>query len=245
MSANCCHCFKDVSGKAAHVKCDGCSLNIHIRCLTLSEKEVESIKSWSANIKVLCNRCNVTFSTMAEIKTLVNSMKTSFDERFAQLETLIRSNTTNTNPADRETIIEESVERSVRACNVISYNVKKDPHVEDVEIANDILNVIDTSLAVSPENVVRLGKSSGRKPAPLKLRLNNSDSARACLRKQSVLLGKDVYAKIVIREDRTPRQMQYLKSLREELNQRINSGETNLTIKYINRVPQKITKQKN
>jgi phenylalanyl-tRNA synthetase alpha subunit len=182
---------------------------------------------------------------MAEIKTLVNSMKTSFDERFAQLETLIRSNTTNTNPADRETIIEESVERSVRACNVISYNVKKDPHVEDVEIANDILNVIDTSLAVSPENVVRLGKSSGRKPAPLKLRLNNSDSARACLRKQSVLLGKDVYAKIVIREDRTPRQMQYLKSLREELNQRINSGETNLTIKYINRVPQKITKQKN
>jgi hypothetical protein len=94
-------------------------------------------------------------------------------------------------------------------------------------------------------NVVRLGKSSGRKPAPLKLRLNHSDSARSCLRKQSVLLGKDVYAKIVIREDRTPRQMQYLKSLREELNQRINSGETNLTIKYINRVPQIITKQKN
>jgi hypothetical protein len=46
-------------------------------------------------------------------------------------------------------------------------------------------------------------------------------------------------------EDRTPRQTQYLKSLREELNQRINSGETNLTIKYINRVPQIITKQKN
>jgi hypothetical protein len=165
---------------------------------------------------------------MAEIKTLVNSMKTSFDERFAQLETLIGSNT-----------------RSVRACNVILYNVKKDPHVEDVGIANDILKVINTSLAVSPENVVRLGKSSGRKPAPLKLRLNNSDSARSCLRKQSVLLGKDVYAKIVIREDKTPRQMQYLKSLREELNQRINSGVTNLTIKYINRVPQIITKQKN
>jgi hypothetical protein len=56
-------------------------------------------------------------------------MKTSFDERFAQLGSLIRSNTTNTNHADREAIIEESVERSIRACNVILYNVKKDPHV--------------------------------------------------------------------------------------------------------------------
>jgi hypothetical protein len=106
------------------------------------------------------------------------------------------------------------VERSIRACNVILYNVGKDPHVQDVKIANDILKVIDTSLAVSPENVVRLGKGGGRKPAPLKLRLENSDSARSYLRKQSVLLGKDVYAKIVIREDKTPRQMQYLKSLR-------------------------------
>jgi hypothetical protein len=82
-----------------------------------------------------------------------------------------------------------------------------------VKIANDILKVIDTSLAASPENV-RSGKGGGRKPAPLKLRLENSDSARSYLRKQSVLLGKDVYAKIVIREDKTPRQMQYLKSLR-------------------------------
>jgi hypothetical protein len=140
-------------------------------------------------------------------------MKTSFEERFRQLKTLIRSNTTNTNHADREAIIEESVERSIRACNVILYNVGKDPHVQDVKIANDILKVIHTSLAVSPENVVRLGKGGSRKPAPLKLRLENSDSARSYLRKQSVLLGKDVYAKIVIREDKTPRQMQYLKSL--------------------------------
>ena len=40
--------------------------------------------------------------------------------------------------------------------------------------------------------------------------------------------------------DRTPRQLEYFKMIREEFNRRKNAGENNIKIKYVNGIP-KIT----
>lgn len=241
MSVNCCHCFKEIGDQTPHIKCDGCSLKVHKHCLNLTKDELAFIsKTHSPSIKLFCNPCNVTLTAVSEIKVLVNEMKESFDNRLAKLETLIRE---NSKVQDREEVIDESVERSIRACNVVLYNVKESS--EDASVVNDLLEVIDVSLVVTPENVLRLGKRNENKPRPIKLRFKNTDMARLCLRKQSALLGNATFSGVVVRDDKTPRQRQYLNALRDELQRRTDNGETNLTIKYINHVPKITIKQKN
>jgi hypothetical protein len=112
---------------------------------------------------------------VSEIKTLVNEMKEPFDNRLAQLESLIRE---NSKVQDRGEVIDESVERSIRACNIILYNVKESSHPEDVTVANGLLGVIDRSLIVTPENVLHLGERNENMPRPIRLRFKNSDMAR-------------------------------------------------------------------
>lgn len=243
MDVNCCHCFNAISQNTPSVKCDGCQLKIHVRCLNISNKEAEIFtRNHSLNIKLFCNRCNVTVAAVSELKTLVSDLKASFENRLSQLESLIITKNSTTN---NEEIINESVERSLRASNVILYNVQENPAVHEVDIANDILEIIDPSLVVLPENVSRIGKAMENKTRPLKLRLKSAEMARLCLKKQSALLKNGRYDKIKIKDDRTPRQQQFLKSLQTELTERTAAGETDLTIKYVHNVPQIITKQKN
>lgn len=243
MDENCCHCFNPIRDMP-HVKCCACNLKIHARCLNMTDNEIKLITNIrSTNVKLFCNRCNVTVSAVSELKGIINELKDSFNNRFAQLEDLIRVNSVAVN--SREEMIDESVERSIRACNVVVYNVKENSQIRDVDFVNDVIEAIDPSLVVSPEEVSRLGKPDGNRPRPLKLRFKTPEMARLCLKKKSALLTNPTYAQIFIKDDKTPRQLQHLKSLRSELNQRVTAGETDLTIKYVNRVPQIITKQKN
>lgn len=242
---NCCHCFKSVSRDTPIVVCDGCSLNIHCRCLKISENEIAFIsQSRSPNIKLFCNRCNVTITAISEIKKLVNDIKSSFDERLSKLESLIINNNTS-QAINREEIIAESVDRSARACNVIMYNVKPVANKQDVDVVNDVLEVIDPSLVIGPENVFRVGKTVGDKPRLLKLQFKTQQMARLCLKKKSSLLQHPQFAHITISDDKTPGQLKHLNNLRDELKRRLDVGEKDLTIKYVNHVPKIISHQKN
>ncbi|EFA12433.1 hypothetical protein TcasGA2_TC005244 [Tribolium castaneum] len=228
---NCCHCFKSVSRDTPIVVCDGCSLNIHCRCLKISENEIAFIsQSRSPNIKLFCNRCNVTITAISEIKKLVNDIKSSFDERLSKLESLIINNNTS-QAINREEIIAESVDRSARACNVIMYNVKPVANKQDVDV------VIDPSLVIGSENVFRVGKTVGDKPRLLKLQFKTQQMARLCLKKKSSLLQHPQFAHITISDDKTPGQLKHLNNLRDELKRRLDVGEKDLTIKYVNHVP--------
>ncbi|EFA12429.1 hypothetical protein TcasGA2_TC005240 [Tribolium castaneum] len=234
---NCCHCFKSVSRDTPIVVCDGCSLNIHCRCLKISENEIAFIsQSRSPNIKLFCNRCNVTITAISEIKKLVNDIKSSFDERLSKLESLIINNNTS-QAINREEIIAESVDRSARACNVIMYNVKPVANKQDVDVVNDVLEVIDPSLVIGPENVFRVGKTVGDKPRLLKLQFKTQQMARLCLKKKTSLLQHPQFAHITISDDKTPGQLKHLNNLRDELKRRLDVGEKDLTIKYVNHYP--------
>jgi hypothetical protein len=185
----------------------------------------------------------VTISAVSEVKTMINDLKQSFDSRFENLESLIKSNALQTLDQKEDTI-NESVERSIRSCNVVLYNVPESTSDDDFNLANDILEVLDPSLAVMPDDVSRIGNSKGNKPRLLKIRFKNADMARLCLRKKSVLLGNKNFSKIYISDDKTKQQQSYLKQLRDELADRVGKGENNLTIKYVNKTP-KIVEKKN
>jgi hypothetical protein len=56
----------------------------------------------------------------------------------------------------------ESVEKSIRSCTVVLYNVSEYTSNNDFSVANDILEVLDPSLVVMPD-VTRIGTSKSNK----------------------------------------------------------------------------------
>ena len=85
----------------------------------------------------------------------------------------------------------------------------------------------------------RLGVAGSEKPRPLKLFFDSPDTVKTIFSNHSIFNGK----KLKIKNDSTPREMEYLKQLRVKLQERIDNGEKNLTIKFVNGVPSIITKK--
>ena len=160
-------------------------------------------------------------------------------KRLDNLEKLI--NTTSITPNIKEEIITESVERTLRARNLILANVPENSGRPDAEIANDVLGIIDPSVTVSPLDVIRLGKMSDNprgRPHLLKLRFKNVETARLVLKKRIVLRSNPNFKMIAVLNDKMPNQLAHLKQLNSELQLRRRNGEKSLTIKYQNNVPQ-------
>jgi uncharacterized protein YjaG (DUF416 family) len=124
----------------------------------------------------------VSLSAISEVKASVDELKATFESRLEQLENLIKQSTSA--PNEKESVINESVERSWRARNVIIYNVDSCEEKRDVDIVNDILKVCHASLVVDPGSVARIGTKITNKPKPLKVSFNTPDMARLCLRKK-------------------------------------------------------------
>jgi hypothetical protein len=238
----CCHCFENVNSNKPSIHCDACKYPLHVNCLEMSTEEKKLITNVkSANIKIFCDRCNVSLSAISEVKASVDELKAIFESRLEQLENLIKQSTLA--PNEKESVINESVERSWRARNVIIYNVDSCEEKRDVDIVNDILKVCHASLVVDPGSVARIGTKITNKPKPLKVSFNTPDMARLCLRKKGNLIHHAQFSKILIRDDKTPLQIKHLQSLREELNIMRQQGDDTATIKYVHNIPQIVNKK--
>lgn len=243
MNKKCCHCFDEVSDVSKYTLCHGCKLPTHLNCLNLNSDEAALIKSIkSTNIKIYCNRCNVSISVLTEVKSMIAELKNSVNSRFAEIESLIKTSITNVE-VQKEAILNESVERATKSRNIIIYNFPENNSaidsisVDEVGQVNDILELCDKTLVVSPSSVKRIGKKSADKIRPLRVTLADSFAAKLCLKNKKLLLADKVFNKITITDDKTTHQLNFLKDLRAELKNRIDTGEKNLTIKYINKTP--------
>lgn len=250
MSGRCCQCFEQIASLSQRTQCQACKLFVHVDCLDLSEDEKRLVTLVrSNNIKIFCNRCHVSITAISDVRVMINELKTSFDERLNKIEDLIKSNVSNS-PIDKDSIINESVERALRAANIIIYNVPEftdsgdSNSVDDVAHVNDVLEICDPSVAVSPDNIQRIGKRQKDKVRPIKVTLRNCSQALLCLKNKKKLLHSKKFTKIVISDDKTVQQLSNLRALRDELKTRMDNGEKNITIKYINKTPQ-ITEIKN
>ena len=108
--------------------------------------------------------------------------------------------------------------------------------MSDTVMTNNILSLVDPLISVVDGRVSRIGKSFPGRPRLLRVKLNSPDLAKSALIKQKVLKNTE-FRKVVIRDDKTYAQNLFLKDLRSELQNRINSGESDLTIKYLNGIP--------
>lgn len=240
---NCAHCFKDINGKN-YVECFSCKLHLHHACIDVAEKDFDSVmKLRSRNLKIICNRCNVTLSSVAELRKSIDDIKSAMEERLTHIESLI--STASISPTAKEELLSESAERSTRATNVILANVLETPNTRDVDIANDILQIIDSAAVVSPDDVERIGNSVNGRPRLLKLRFKSAEMARLVLRKRDALRKSQVFGKVFVRDDKTKQQQNYLQNLNQELKTMRANGIKNATIKYRNNVPRIVTTSQN
>lgn len=173
----------------------------------------------------------------SEILTVKNDLQ-SLENRVLSIESqTCDSDLTGVN---RELLFTELEKRRKARKNMIVYNFIHDDDVDDLVSFNKILHEFLPTLQPAL-SALRFGKSLDNKPLPLKVSFKSDQDVLAILSKKAVFAPLNIR----IKNDQTPEQRSYLKSVQNELNARILKGEHDLTIRYINNVPTIVPKQKN
>lgn len=154
-----------------------------------------------------------------------------------------------------EVAIAEMNERIRRSKNVMVFNLiessdrdinNKKRH--DLDLINNLFQHLLPSLEINKIKTFRVGKKSPGKFRPLKVVLESESDVSMVVGSfstESAVLVDPSFSSVKVSRDRTPREISHLSALRSELERRTAGGEADLTIKYINNVPQLIKKQKN
>lgn len=141
-------------------------------------------------------------------------------------------------PLNQENLILELKERSEREKNIIMVGIpeqnEKNYRIRQTKDIEEFLKVTVPIIENCPKPIksIRLGKYLPGKNRPLKIIFDNNETPKLVLRNKSKF---PTHLKIY--SDQTPSQNQYLQSIKEELRKRSESGEKDLTIKYIKGTP--------
>lgn len=145
----------------------------------------------------------------------------------------------NMRSCDDEALIREINERTNRANNIIIYGLTElaEGSAEEKQDhdKNEVLSVIRSIMdnVPAPKKIIRLGKLNPTKNRPLKIYFDCSQIPKQLMKNKGKITNKD----IKIYADLTPTQQNNLKLLRQDLCNRQENGETDITIKYVNGVP--------
>lgn len=150
-------------------------------------------------------------------------------------------------------MFEESNDRTRRACKVIILGHKesdsssqKEVKKHDLRLTDQILKEAEVDLLLNETQFFWLGKRvKDNKPRPVKLCVSSKSVAIIVFRNFSPKNIDNTDLKdVIISRDRTLKERQHLCNLRDTLNARIESGETDLTIKYVNNTRKKVSIKK-
>uniref|UniRef100_A0A0A9XFX0 Death-inducer obliterator 1 n=1 Tax=Lygus hesperus TaxID=30085 RepID=A0A0A9XFX0_LYGHE len=146
---------------------------------------------------------------------------------------------------DVECAVAEMEDRLRRARNLMIFSYPESSAPNPILSLQDDLSRVKASLAeLSPEfaelnvRVARLGSFAANKIRPLKLVFDDSTSVT------KILIANRAFdpPKLNASADRTPAQRKYLAELRVKLKERVEKGESDLTIKYISGIPTIVSK---
>nr|CAH7724234.1 unnamed protein product [Callosobruchus chinensis] len=104
----------------------------------------------------------------------------------------------------------------------------------------DVMKVVThVSSSVTVNSIRRIGRYDSNKTSGrlVKVTLASPEAVRELRRKTPSLKKSDAFEKISIFADKTPRQMEYYKEVKKQLEERKGNSETNIGIKYFNGTP--------
>ena len=103
----------------------------------------------------------------------------------------------------------------------------------------DVLTALQPDLNPMQITCHRLGRHnpSNSRPIPIKVVLEKERDVINIIRNSGKLKSIEQYQNISVSYDRTPRQLAQYKQVRQELLERIDKGENNIKLRYVNGVP--------
>nr|CAH7747343.1 unnamed protein product [Callosobruchus chinensis] len=234
-----CKCCNQQCDNHQLVTCSVCKDKYKHTCVDITANEIRILNA-NKGYDWTCVDCRATGKDLNELKALIMKLQ----EDIKQLKTHNDRNL-GTSPVDFEEVVTEINERQKRKSNIIIFNLEEQdqskPPAERAELdktaVNNILRFVVPNFNLRNMKPIRLGLFSATKKRPVKLVLENSDQVRNMVVNGKKLKDSNTYRNIIIAPDRTKRQLDYFKSVKQELLQRMNAGETNIRIKFFNDVP--------
>lgn len=205
-------------------------------CVAKLESHSELIADNSSAVQVCVSESKRLDSAFAAVSADVGSLTA----RVSSMESVVAAMNTSAsrgNPA-MECDVEEIARRVSRSHNVIVRRLAESENNSDLEVARNLICVIDENCLSSLVDVSRLGDASRSNPRPLRISFRSPSDAKKILRNKNRLSLSADFRKITVHDDKTPIQMKHLEGLRKELKIRQTNGEGGLTIKFIQGNPQ-------
>lgn len=178
----------------------------------------------------------------SEVEQNIEGIKANFATAMSTLETLKSGMGSGSTVDD---VLLELSEREARKNNLILFNMPEST-MEDVEgrkradeqsVRQLFSDITKTDISRAFVKVVRIGGRSGNKIRPLKIVLQSETLVADILRGTPQLRGLPQYHGIAVSSDRTPGQRQQYRLLKQQLAERVASGERNLKIRNITGIP--------
>lgn len=244
----CIKCNADVNeGTDVMLRCDGCNRPIHASCSELTPAELKCFNLRSSvkrRVKYLCLECEQGLHQIPKILQLINELKNEIRE--LKNASSVDVGVTQLDPANssqsREQIINEAFERTKRSHNFIIHGSvesgasKQDQMRRDTDLVQSVMKECEVEgQNLKPFRIGRFDPTKDTRTRPLKVCLSSPELVHVILRRFRRLKTK--FQNINITPDRTPEQTAYYKSVKAELVQRSEAGETNLRMKYISGIP--------
>lgn len=234
-----CKCCNQLYDAISMVTCCICKEKFKNTCVDITANEVRTLNS-NKGYDWTCANCRPISHDIKNLKSLLIDLQREIKELRAV-----------TNPPSKESslefedIVAEVSERHKREKNIIIFNIaeqdqQKTPAAKSegdkIQVVN-ILNSIVPDLSLAEVKPIRLGSFSSNKIRPIKISLENGYAAKKVLKNAKKLKSHQVYKNVNISSDKTKRQIDFYKKTKQELKNRLEAGENNLKIKYINQVP--------
>lgn len=230
------------------VNCSICRKAYKIDCVDISNAEARKIHS-NTGFSWSCGSC-------ADLGNDLNSLKAIIVALRDEIETL--KNTVNgTKPTssslsllESEKIIQEFSEREKRKNNLIIYGSNETSNSNKDQIVVDTASISEIFAAVSVEvpefKVLRLGKfdsSNTSRRRPIKVQLSDESTVLSILKASRNIKSFPRWSNLGFSRDRTLMQREIYRNARTQLQHRLDGGERNIRIKYINGLPEIVSSE--
>lgn len=200
--------------------------------ITKISSEIQNIKSSTSIISLEHNNVK---SQLNQLETKLNIDNKKIELLESNIKELKISSTLSAQNNDilytNEKLIHELQERKNRESNIIIMGIAENDNFQDETEVLKTLEQIVTNVP-KPKNIFRIGKYNPGKTRKIKVCFEKPETALSILKNR-----KQIPNNLKIFSDQTPAQHKYYALIKSELNKRIASGETDITIKYLNGTP--------
>jgi len=211
---------------------------------TLSSNQEKGFKSLNSRIDDIMVHISKLDSELDECHKKIDRL----EERVTTLES--QNADTIVEPKDISLrIMNEVIDIQKRSVNLIIHGVEESPSADTNKCKsfdNVAINKLFSISSASSDNIInvtRLGRSITNKSRPLKLTLCNQCDVNSFISKFLAIKRKSPSSitNISVVKDRTQAERRHIKDVYTEYHNRVNAGEQNIKVPYVNGLPRIVT----